>query len=79
MSMEKLFKNAEKQDIINLAYTRQGFTLNKFEKSNNFIEMLKELGIRKSTFKVNLYKLIKKYPKLKNLTMSTLKTIFSNA
>lgn len=53
----------KKQNVINLIYS-QGYLLHKFKESKKLIDIVKELGISKSTisFKVSLYKLLKKFP-----------------
>lgn len=67
---EKLF-HREKQNVINDAY-RQGYILPKFKESEEFIETVKKLGISKSpvAFKINLYKLFKKFLLIKQSTKS---------
>lgn len=67
---EKLF-HREKQNVVNDAY-RQGYILPKFKESEEFIETVKKLGISKSpvAFKINLYKLFKKFLLLKQSTKS---------
>lgn len=62
----KMWKNAlqqcsQKQNILSLVH-KQGFILDKIKESKSFIEIVKDLGISKSTifFKVNFYKMIKK-------------------
>ena len=60
---EKHLQN-EKSKIISIAY-KQGQILNQFKESKKFINILvKRLKMSKSTitFKINLYKLLKKYP-----------------
>lgn len=54
---------SKKQNVINLTYS-QGYLLHKFKESKKLIDIVKELGISKSTisFKVSLYKLLKKFP-----------------
>lgn len=44
---DKLLRS-EKQNVINLIY-REGYVLHKFKESKNFVNMVKELGISKST------------------------------
>ena len=67
---EKLIRS-EKQNVINLAY-RQGYKLHTFKESEKFCNKVKELRIINSTitFKINLYKLLKKIPALTKSTKS---------
>ena len=76
---EKHLQN-EKSKIISIAY-KQGQILNQFKESEKFINILvKRLKMSKSTitFKINLYKLLKKYPLLKhsNKSMHYFKSFF---
>ena len=68
---EKHLKS-KKRKIINIAY-KQGQILHQFKESKEFIEtIVKRLKMSKSTraFKIDLYKLIKKYPLLKHSSKS---------
>ena len=46
--------------------TKQGYELNKFKESKIFVEIVKQLGISKWSinFKIDFYKLIRKYPRI---------------
>ena len=56
----------KKKGILNLAY-KLGLSFPKFKEPNRFKEMLKDIGISKSTIylKVKLVKVLEKYPILK--------------
>ena len=58
----------QKKIILNAVHS-QGRVLKKFIDSDKFLDMVKELGVSKSTiyFKINVIKKLNKYPKLKNL------------
>ena len=51
--------------MISIAY-HQGKTLKRFKEKEKFVKLVSELGIHKTTiiFKINVYKLSEKYPKL---------------
>ena len=55
----------KKKGIINVAY-HQGKVLKRFKEKEKFFTLVSELGIHKTTiiFKINVFKLCKKYPKL---------------
>ena len=55
----------KKKGIINVAY-HQGQVLKRFKEKEKFVTLVSELGIHKTTiiFKINVFKLCKKYPKL---------------
>ena len=55
----------KKKGIINVAY-HQGQILKRFKEKKMFVTLVSELGIQKTTitFKINVFKLCKKYPKL---------------
>ena len=55
----------KKKGIINVAY-HQGQVLKRFKEKEKFVMLVSELGIHKTTiiFKINVFKLCKKYPKL---------------
>ena len=55
----------KKKGIINVAY-HQGHVLKRFKEKEKFVTLVSELGIHKTTiiFKINVFKLCKKYPKL---------------
>ena len=57
----------KKKGIIWIAY-HQGKVFKKFEEKEKFIPLVNKLGIHKSTiiFKINIFKLCEKYPKLFN-------------
>ena len=67
---ERLIKS-QKQNIICLV-NRQVLIFSNFEDSEKFLKILKELGISKSNInlKINLFKLIVKYPKLNNSSLN---------
>ena len=54
-----------KKGIINVAY-HQGQVMKRFKEKEKFVTVVSELGIQKTTiiFKINVFKLCKKYPKL---------------
>ena len=56
--------------MISIAY-KQGRVIKRFKETRTFSCMSKELGMTNSTmcFKINLYKLTKKNPRLKNSTL----------
>ena len=55
----------KKKEIINVAY-HQGQVFKRFKEKEKFAKLVSELGIHKTTiiFKINVFKLCKKYPKL---------------
>ena len=55
----------KKKGMISIAY-HQGKTLKRFKEKEKFAKLVSELGIYKTTiiFKINVYKLSEKYPKL---------------
>ena len=55
----------KKKGMISIAY-HQGKTLKRFKEKEKFVKLVSELGIHKITiiFKINVYKLSEKYPKL---------------
>ena len=57
----------KKKDIIRIAY-HQGKVFKKFKDKEKFITLVNKLGIHKTTiiFKINIFKLCEKYPKLLN-------------
>ena len=63
--MKILLIKTKKKGIINVAY-HQGQVLKRFKEKENFVTLVSELGIQKTTiiFKINVFKLCKKYPKL---------------
>ena len=63
---EKMLKN-ERSNIIRIT-SKQCYVLNEFKELKRFVQMVKQLEISKSTinFKINLYKLIRKYPRIEN-------------
>lgn len=60
---------SQKQNIIYLRY-KEVLIFSKFKESEKFQKMVKNLGISNSSInlKINLFKLVVKYPKLKNLS-----------
>ena len=58
----------KKNRIINIAYY-QGKVFKRFKKKEKFIKLASQLGIHKNTiiFKINVFKLCKKYPALRGL------------
>ena len=61
---EDIIKTKNK-GIINVVY-HQGQVFKRFKEKDKFTELVNELGIHKNTiiFKINVFKLCKKYPKL---------------
>ena len=61
---EDIIKTKNKE-IINVAY-HQGQVFKRFKEKEKFAKLVSELGIHKTTiiFKINVFKLCKKYPKL---------------
>ena len=57
--------NTKKKGIINVAFY-QGQIFKRFKEKEKFAKLVNELRIRKATiiFKINVFKLCKKYPKL---------------
>ena len=55
----------KKKELINVAY-HQGQVFKRFKEEKKFAKLVEELGIHKNTiiFKINVFKLCKKYPKL---------------
>ena len=55
----------KKKEIVSIAYY-QGRVFKKFKDREKFVKLVSQLGIHKTTiiFKVNVFKLCKKYPKL---------------
>ena len=55
----------KKKNMISIAY-HQGKVLKRFKDKEKFIELVNEFKVHKSTiiFKINIFKLIEKYPKL---------------
>ena len=55
----------KKKGIISVAYY-QGKVFKRFKEKEKFVKLVSELGIHKNTiiFKINVFKLCKKYPKL---------------
>lgn len=60
----------QKKDHISTVY-RQGCIFNRFKDSNKFLKIMKKSGISISTihFKMNLMKILHKFPKLKKLPL----------
>ena len=75
MEYEEIFR-AKKKGIIMVAYY-QGKIFKRFKEKEKFQEMVGKLKIHKSTliFKINVFKLIEKYPKLmrSSVTLTFLK------
>ena len=55
----------KKKEMINVAY-HQGQVFKRFKEKEKFAKLVSELGFHKTTiiFKINVFKLCKKYPKL---------------
>ena len=68
--MEKIIKS-KKCNILWLAY-QQGEIFEKFKMNDNFIDMVKKIGISKSTilFKISVVKFVNKYPRMKKSSLS---------
>ena len=66
---EKRLKN-ERSNLIRIG-SKQIYILSKFERSKKVEEMVKQLGISKSTikFKINLYELIRKSRRIENTSL----------
>ena len=62
------------EDIIKIIFAayRQGLIFKRFKEKYNFITMIKDFDVVKSTmnFEMNIMKLLDKYKKLKNLAIS---------
>ena len=69
-NMEKIIKS-KKCNILWLAY-QQGQIFEKFKMNDNFIHMVKKLGISKSTilFIISFVKFLNKYPRMKKSPLS---------
>ena len=69
-NMEKVIKS-NKCNILWFAY-QQDQIFQKFKMNDNFINMVKELNISKSTtlFKIPIVKFINKYPRMKKFSLS---------
>ena len=69
-SMEKIIRS-KKSNILWLVY-QQGQIFEKFKANQNFIVMIKELGIIKSAnlFKISIVKFVNKYPRMKKSSLS---------
>ena len=68
--MEKIIKS-KKCNILWFAY-QQGEIFEKFKMNDNFIDMVKKIGISKSTilFKISVVKFVNKYPRMKKSSLS---------
>ena len=53
----------KKKAIISIAYY-QGFSFKRFKEKEKLVKLVNELGIHKIIFKINVFKLCEKYPKL---------------
>ena len=69
-NMEKVIKS-NKCNILWLAY-QQGQIFEKFKLNENFIDIVKELGINTSTilFKISIVKFVNNYPRMKKFSLS---------
>ena len=69
-NMEKVIKS-DKCNILWLAYQQDQIS-QKFKMNDNFIKMVKEFNISKSTilFKISIVKCINKYPRMKKSSLS---------
>ena len=69
----------KKKGIINVAY-HQGQVFKRFKEKEKFAKLVSELGIHKTTiiFKINVFKLCKKYPKLLKSSMKSLLSLSVN-
>ena len=69
-NMEKIIRS-KKSNILWLAY-QQGQIFEKFKVNENFIDMVKKLGISTSRtlFKIVIAKFVNKYPKMKKSSLS---------
>ena len=61
----KYIIKTKKKGLISIAYY-QGKVFTRFKENEKFIKLVSQLGIHKNTiiFKINVFKLCKKYPKL---------------
>ena len=61
----KILLKQKKKGMINIAFY-QGQIFKRFKEKEKFAKLVSELGIHKTTiiFKINVFKLCKKYPKL---------------
>ena len=75
---EDIIKTKNK-GIINVAY-HQGQVFKRFKEKEKFAKLVSELGIHKTTiiFKINVFKLCKKYPKLLKSSMKSLLSLSVN-
>ena len=77
---EEILK-AKRKDIISIAYY-QGKVFSWFRKKEKFVKLVADFGVHKGTiiFKMNVFKLLDKYPKLKNssLTLNFIKNYFKD-
>ena len=69
----------KKKGIINVTY-HQGQVFKRFKEKEKFAKLVSELGIHKTTiiFKINVFKLCKKYPKLLKSSMKSLLSLSVN-
>ena len=66
---EKILKTKRK-DIISVAY-HQGKVFSRFREKEKFVRLIADFGMHKGTiFKINVFKLLDKYPKLKKSSVA---------
>ena len=68
--MEKIIRS-KKSKMLWLAY-QQREIFEKFKTNENFIDMIKKLGVSKSIilFKISIVKFVNKYPRMKKSSLS---------
>ena len=77
---EEILKTKRK-GIISVAY-HQGMVFSRFREKRKFVRLVVDFGVHKGTiiFKINVFKLLDKYPKLKrsSVTLSFMKNYFKD-
>ena len=77
---EEILKTKRK-DIISIAYY-QGKVFSRFREKEKFVKLVADFGVHKGTIivKMNVFKLLDKYPKLKNssVTLNFIKNYFKD-
>ena len=77
---EEILKT-KRQGIMSVAY-HQGKVVSRFREKEKFVRLVADFGVHKGTsiFKINLLRLLDKYPKLKksSVTLSFMKNYFKN-
>ena len=77
---EEILKTKRK-GVISIAY-HQGKVFSQFREKEKFVSLVTDFGVHEGTiiFKINVFKLLDKYPKLKNssVTLSFMKNYFKD-